>query len=206
MKSFIIAVLFICSAAVATAQQQDLNKYLATAKTSYSSNKLEDAHFALQQAMVEVDILTGKKVLQMLPTTLDTMQANMKSDNVYANSGFIGATIHREWGGMNGQQGSQSAQLDIINNSPLISTLNTFLNAPIIGGMMNSEKSKSIKVQGYKARLTNDGENTSGPSEYELQIPLSTALVTFKVNNATQDQVIKYANSLPLQQITKLIQ
>ena len=206
MKPLIIAILFICSAAVATAQQQDLNKYLATAKTSYSSNKLEDAHFALQQAMVEVDILTGKKVLLMLPATLDSMSANMKSDNVYANSGFIGATIHREWGVPNGQQGSQSAQLDIINNSPLISTLSAFLNAPLIGGMMNSEKSKSIKVQGYKARLTNDGENTSGPSVYELQIPLSTALVTFKVNNATQDQVIKYANSLPLQQITKLIQ
>ena len=205
MKTFIIAVIFICSAAVATAQQ-DLSNYLATAKSSYSSNKLEDAHFALQQAMVEVDILTGKKVLQMLPATLDTMQANMKSDNVYANSGFIGATIHREWGGMNGQPSSQSAQLDIISNSPMISTLNAFLNAPLIGGMMNSDKSKSIKVQGYKARITNDGENTTGPSEYELQIPLSTALVTFKVNGATQDQVIKYANSLPLQQIAKLIQ
>ena len=206
MKSFTIAALFICSAAVATAQQQDLNKYLATAKTSYSANKLEDAHFALQQAMVEVDILTGKKVLQMIPVALDTMHANTKNDNVYANTGFIGATIHREWGGMDGQQGSQSAQLDIINNSPLIGTLNTFLNAPIIGGMMNSEKSKSIKIQGYKARLNNNGENTSGPSEYELQIPLNTALVTFKVNGATQDQVMKYANSLPLQQIAKLIQ
>src|SRR3954469_16161621 len=157
MKSFIIAALLICNAAVATAQQQDLSKYLATAKTSYSSNKLEDAHFALQQAMVEVDILTGKKVIQMLPTALDTLHANTKSDNVYANSGFIGATIHREWGGMNGQQGSQSAELDIISNSPMISTLNAFLNAPLIGGMMNSDKSKSIKVQGYKARITNDG-------------------------------------------------
>src|SRR3954451_4270566 len=203
MKSLITAILFICSAAFATAQQQDLNKYLATAKTSYSSNKLEDAHFALQQAMVEVDILTGKKVLTMLPSALDTMHANIKNDNVYANSGFIGATIHREWGGMNEQQSSQSAQLDIINNSPLIGTLTAFLNTPIIGGMMNSEKSRSIKIQGYKARLNNNGESTTGPSEYELEIPLSTALVTFKVNNATQDEVMKYANSLPLQQIAK---
>ena len=153
MKSFIIAVLFICSAAVATANNKTLINTWLPPKLLIAANKLEDAHFALQQAMVEVDILTGKKVLQMLPSSLDTMHANMKSDNVYANSGFIGATIHREWGGMNGQQGAQSAQLDIINNSPLIGTLNAFLNAPIIGGMMNSEKSKSIKIQGYKARL-----------------------------------------------------
>ena len=66
MKSLIIAFTLICSAAVATAQQ-DLGKDLATAKSSYSANKLEDAHFALQQAMVEVDILTGKKtVLQYI--------------------------------------------------------------------------------------------------------------------------------------------
>lgn len=206
MKSFIIAVILVSSAAVATAQQQDLSKYLATAKSSYSANKLEDAHFALQQAIAEVDILTGKKVLQMLPATLDTMHANTKSDNVYANSGFIGATIHRQWGSMDGQQGSQSAELDIINNSPLIGTLTAFLNTPIIGGMMNSEKSKAVKIQGYKGRLNNDGESTTGPSEYSLQIPLNTALVTFKVTGATQDQVMKYANSLPLQQIAKLIQ
>jgi len=202
MKSFIIAVLFISNAAVATAQQQDLSTYLATAKSSYAANKLEDAHFALQQAIAEVDILTGKKVLQILPATLDTMTADTKQDNVYANSGFIGATIHRTWG----QGGTQTAELDIINNSPLIGTLSAFLNTPIIGGMMNSEKSKAIKIQGYKGRLNNDGENTSGPSEYSLQIPLNTALVTFKVTGATQDQVIKYANSLPLQQIAKLIQ
>ena len=201
MKTFIIAVIFICSAAVATAQQ-DLSKYLATAKTSYSANKLEDAHFALQQAIAEVDILTGKKVLQMLPSTLDTMSVDAKQDNVFANSGFIGATIHREWG----HAGSQNATLDIINNSPLIGTLSAFLNTPIIGGMMNSEKSKAIKIQGYKGRLNNNGESTTGPSEYELEIPLSSALVTFKVSGATQDQVIKYANSLPLQQIAKLIQ
>lgn len=202
MKSFIIAVIFVSSAAVAAAQQQDLGKYLTTAKSSYSANKLEDAHFALQQAIAEVDILTGKKVLQMLPATLDTMSADTKQDNVYANSGFIGATIHRTWG----QGGTQTAELDIINNSPLIGTLSAFLNTPIIGGMMNSEKSKAIKIQGYKGRLNNDGENTTGPSDYSLQIPLNTALVTFKVTGATQDQVIKYANSLPLQQIAKLIQ
>ncbi len=201
MKSFIIVMLLAGSTLFATAQQ-DLSKYLATAKASYSANKLEDAHFALQQAIVEVDILTGKKVLELLPATLDTMKANTKEDNVYANTGFIGATMHRTWG----EGGTQSAELDIINNSPLMATLNTFLNMPLIGGMMNSEKSKSVKIQGYKARLNNNGENTSGPSDYELQVPLNTALVTFRVKGASQDQVLKYANALPLQQIAKLIQ
>src|SRR5690349_16413595 len=111
MKTFIIAILFMCSAMFATAQQ-DLGKYLASAKSSYSANKLEDAHFALQQAIVEVDILIGKEVLKLLPSNLDTMAANTKDDNVYANAGFIGATIHRAWGQ---QGGAQTAEIDIIN-------------------------------------------------------------------------------------------
>jgi hypothetical protein len=198
--------LFLVSSAVIATAQENLSKYLSTAKSSYSANKLEDAHFALQQAMVEVDILTGKKVLELLPPALETMKANTKNDNVYANSGFLGATIHRGWGDTEGQAGAQSAELDIINNSPLISTLSSFLNAPLIGGMMNSEKSKTVKIQGYKGRLNNDGESTSGPSEFSLQIPLNTALVTLKVTGATEAQVMKYANALPLQQIAKLIQ
>src|SRR5690349_25076574 len=108
MKTFIIAVLILCSALFASAQQ-DLGKYLATAKFSYSSNKLEDAHFALQQAIVEVDILIGKEVLKLLPSALDAMAANTKDDNVYANAGFIGATIHRGWGQ---QGGTQTAEID----------------------------------------------------------------------------------------------
>lgn len=203
MKTFIILFALLYITAAANAQQdQDLSKYLATAKSSYSANQLEDAHFALQQAIVQVDILTGKKVLELLPASLDTMKAAPKDDNVYANTGFVGATIHRTWG----QGGAQTAELDIINNSPLINTLTAFLNAPLIGGMMNSEKSKAVKVQGYKGRLNNDGESTTGPSEFSLQIPLSTALVTFKVTGATEAQVLKFANSLPLQQIAKLIQ
>lgn len=199
MKQILLIVLCFCSVAAATSQ--DLGKHLATAKTAYSANKLEEAHFALKQAIAEVDILTGKKVLQLLPASLEGMPANSKDDNVYANAGFIGATIHRSWG-----QGEQTASLDIINNSPLISTLNTFLNAPLIGGLMNSDKMKTIKVQGYKARLSNDGESTSGPSQYSLQIPLHTALLTFNAHGATEAQMLKYANTLPLQDIAKLIQ
>lgn len=205
MKACMLLIAGMCLAAATTAQQ-DLSKHLATAKASYNDNKLEAAHFALQQAMVEVDILTGKKVIALLPETLDTMKANKQDDNVYANSGFIGATIHRSWGRKEQSEGSQSANLDIINNSPLINTLTAFLNTPLLGNLMNSEKSKAIKVQGYKGRLNNDGESTSGPSNYSLQIPLNTALVTFTVQGATEAQVLKYAGMLPLQDIAKLIQ
>jgi hypothetical protein len=199
MKKFIILSIFLYIAS--TTHAQTYSSYLATAQTAYTSGKLDDAQFALQQAIAEIDILTGKKVLTILPAQMGTMTVNTKDDNVFANVGFVGATIHRTWG-----QGTATADLEIIDNSPMISTLNTFLNMPF-GGMMNSSTSKMEKVQGYKGRLNTDGAGTvAGTSNYTLQIPLNTALITFSVKNTTDAQILSLANSLPLAQIAKLIQ
>jgi hypothetical protein len=182
------------------ASAQNFDKDMATAKSSFAANKLEDAHFALQQALSEVDLVTGKKVLRLLPAQIGNMNTNQKDDNVFSNAGFVGATVHRTWGP------AQGASLDIISNSPLISSLSAMLNAPLIGGMMNSDKSKTIKVQGYKARLENNGTGAGGGANYTLQIPLTNALVTFIVKNAAEADVLNYANTLPLGEIAKLVQ
>lgn len=191
----------ICLTGLATTNAQNLTKYLSDAKSAYTANKLEDAHFALQQAIAEVDIITGKQVLKIVPTTMGTMTANTKDDNVFANAGFIGATMHRNWG-----TGTNTASLDIISNSPMIGALNTMLNTPFIGGMMNSDKSRTVKVQGYKARLNKDSDGTNGNADYTLQIPLSSALITLNVRNVTEAQALTYAGTLPLAEIAKLIQ
>jgi hypothetical protein len=179
---------------------QDFATAMATAKSAYSAGKLEDTHFALQQAMQEVDMVIGKEVLKLLPLKMDVLAINSKDDNVSSNIGFIGATIHRSYG-----SGEKKADLSIISNSPLVSMMNTFLNTPMLGGLMNDGKTKTVKVQGYKARLEKQ-DGSSGKIDYELQIPLGSALITFKVNDCTDSQILDMANTIPLQPIAKLIQ
>lgn len=191
----ILGCFFISTAALA----QDFKTDIATAKTAYASGKLEEAHFALLQAMQEVDIIIGKEVLKLLPAKMDTYEANAKDDNVMSNVGFIGSTIHRSYGP------NSEADLSIIGNSPLISTLNAFLNTPLIGGIASNGNNKIIKVQGYKGQLTKD-DNGNGQSNYTMQIPLGNALVTFTAKNTTDTQITTWANTLPLQQIAKLVQ
>jgi len=198
MKNFI---LLIALAAVANVcRAQDFNKAMATAKASYSAGKLEDAHFALQQAMQEVDLTVGKEVLKLLPLKLGTMTSVSKDDNVSSNVGFVGATIHRAYG-----QGAQNADISIIDNSPLIAMTNSLLNMPMMG-MMSGGKDKNVKVQGYKARLEKQAGSSPDKSSYELQIPLGNALFTFKVNDCTDDQILALADTVPLQEIAKLIE
>ncbi|MBV8391084.1 MAG: hypothetical protein JO080_14865 [Mucilaginibacter sp.] len=197
MKAFIFLIATIVMTNVC--QAQDFNKAMATAKTAYSAGKLEDAHFALQQAMQEVDLTIGKEVLKLLPPKLGAMQSTAKDDNVSSNVGFVGATIHRTYA-----QTKQSADITIIDNSPLIAMTNAVLNTPMLG-MMSNGKYKIVKVQGYKARLEKETGSTSDKSSYELQIPLGSALFTFKVTDCTDSQIMELADAIPLQQIAKLI-
>jgi len=182
-----------------TSFSQDFTTDMASAKTAYSSGKLEDAHFALMQAMQEIDLIIGKEVLKLMPQKMDSNTVNTSDDNVTSNVGFIGTTIHRSWGT------DKNVDLSIIGNSPLVATLNAFLNTPVLGGMMSNGNNKIIKVQGYKGQLQKE-DNGSGQTNYTIQIPLGNSLITFAGKNCTDTQIMAWANTMPLQQIAKLIQ
>jgi len=180
---------------------QDFAKDMTTAKTSYDAGKLEETHFALQQAMQEIDLIVGKEVLKLLPPKMDSLTINTKYDNVSANAGFIGTTIHRLYG-----QYTKKADLTIIGNSPMVSMLNTVLNTPMLGGMAGDANTKTVKVHGYKARLEKKPGSADDKNDYELQVPLGSALITFAVDDCTDTEIMAMANTIPLPQIAKLIQ
>jgi len=180
---------------------QDFTKDMTTAKSAYDAGKLEETHFALQQAMQEIDLIVGKEVLKLLPPKMDTLSINTRDDNVSANTGFIGTTIHRSYG-----TAANKADLTIISNSPMVSMLNTVLNTPMLGGMAGDANTKTVKVHGYKARLEKKPGSAEDKNDYELQIPLGSALITFAVDDCTDTQILAMANTIPLPQIAKLIQ
>ena len=197
MKRYTILMLLFFLAVAATAQ--DFSKDLADAKSSYSAGKLADAHFSLEQAIQEIDMVVGKEVLKLLPESMNGENAASGNDQVTANVGFVGATIHRAYG-------DSGSQVEIISNSPLIATLNTFLNMPLVGGLMRNSTTKVIKVQGYKSRLEKQGDNANGKPNYQLQIPFKSALVSITANGMDENNIISFANSIALDKIAALIQ
>jgi hypothetical protein len=199
MKKIIPFFTMIFFAAIVSAQT-DFKSDVASAKTAYAAGKLEDAHFSLQQALGELDIIIGKEVLKILPTQFDTLNMNTSNDHVTANVGYIGATIHRDYGTMD-----KKAEIEIISNSPMIASLNAILNAPLIGGLMRDENNKTVKVQGYKARLERTDAG-NGKFNYKLDIPFTSALLSFSVDNSTEAEILNMANKIPLQDIAKLVQ
>ncbi|WP_276348086.1 hypothetical protein [Daejeonella sp. JGW-45] len=171
------------------ASGQDFNANIQTARQSYSSGNLEGSRFAMQQMLQELDIISGKETLKILPETLGGLNAKIAEDEVSGAAGFAGAVIHREY-----EAGDKKASLEIISNSPLISSINAILALPFLGTGSNGDQ-KVIKVDGYKA-LIQRGSDTANPV-YEIQVPLGSALITVKTENYADD-IIKLANSIPV--------
>jgi hypothetical protein len=54
--------------------------------------------------------------------------------------------------------------------------------------------------------LVSKTEGENGNADYDLQLPLNNALITLKAPGLSQDDVIKLANALPIQDIMKMLQ
>lgn len=174
---------------------QEFNKHVASAKTAYAAGKLEDSRFAMQQALQELDVALSKEVLKILPTKLETLNYNASSDNVTGTSGFAGMFIHREYG-----TADKKASVEVISNSPLMASVNAILSLPFAGAATGQ---KVVKIAGYKALVQKDDETGKA---YNLQLPLNSSLLTVKLENGTEEEVIKYANALPVAELAKMIQ
>ena len=203
--------LIILSSFIISVRAQQFSQYLSTAKTSYSSGKLEDARFAMEQMLQEIDMITGKEILKILPQKMAAnLMANVAKDNVMVATGFYGVIIERDYGQQTGNGNTSTgsattpnyASLQIITNSPMISTLNALLSVPIIGGMGGNNK--IIKINGYKA-LVQKSENGTA-ADYEVQLPLNSTLITLKAPGFSMDDVVKMANTIPVADIAKLVQ
>lgn len=176
---------------------QEFNKQLTTARSAYSAGNLDESRFAMQQMLQELDMIMGKELLKLLPAKMQDQDVNTKNDNVTVATGFVGTVIHRDYGAEN-----KMINLEVISNSPLITSINAILSLPLIG---NTGDNKVIRVKGYKALVQKvSGENDR--TDYEIQLPLNNALFTLKAPGYTQDQLVAMVNSIPIDQIAKMLQ
>ena len=201
MKTLIINLFLVVWAVSASAQ--DVSGQLAAAKSAYDSENYEDARFALQQALNELDQIIGKEILKLMPTSLGGINANTEADNVTANAGFVGLYVSRTYGDPN----SKSIDVSIANNSPMLAMVNIFLNSPLISSMaLSGSDQKVIKLHGYKGMLEKT-EPRDGVTGYSINVPFGDSLFTFETTGIDKEsEATSLANEVPLDRIIKVIQ
>lgn len=193
-----LAIAIVLSSQVAMAQ--DFDKNISTAKSAYASGNLQDSRFAMEQMLRDLDMAIGKEVLKLLPSKVGSLAVNEKEDDV-TGSGGVGLYVNRHYG-----TDPKRASIEIINNSPLITSLNAVLSMPVIGGMMRDENQKIIRVQGYKSILNKNANTETGKTNYELQIPMNNTLLTLKMDDTSESEITAAANAIPLAKIVQMAQ
>lgn len=182
-----------------SAGAQEFDKNMASAKSAYASGNLENARFAMEQMLRDLDAAIGKEILKMMPAKMGIMNVNTSDDNVTGGAGIAaGLFVHRSYG-----TGAKTCNVEIINNSPLISGVNTLLSLPMLTGDPNQ---KQVKVQGYKSLLRKEIDSETGKTNYELQTPFNNTLLTIRATDANEAEILSFANTIPLARIAEFAQ
>lgn len=185
-----------------TAYAQDFDKNLATAKSSYGSGDLDNARFAMEQMLRDLDIQIGKEILKVLPTQVGSLKSDATKDNLTGGAGYAGGLYVQRYYGADPKE----AQIEIVNNSPMMNSIQAILTTPILGGMMRDENQKQVKIQGYKSLLTKSVDSSTAKTNYELQIPMNNTLVTLKIDDSNEADITAAANAIPLAKIAQIAQ
>ncbi|MBE0639439.1 MAG: hypothetical protein IH598_13060 [Bacteroidales bacterium] len=178
-------------------QAQDVNEKLSEAQSEYKSGNLENARFALQEALQFINQAIGREVLEMLPTQLGDMTKLDTDDNVTGTTAlFAGLFINRRYASE-----KSNASIEIMSDSPLITSINAFMSLPAI--MVTDPNQKRIKVDNYRGMLTKS-KDTEGVVSYNAQIPIGSTLFTFNTTGiADEKTVTDYLNQLQIGKIAK---
>lgn len=172
--------------------------HLNSASSSYSSKDLESTRYSLQRALEEIDILIGQKILEMLPTEIAGLKSSPDADEHIASAaGFAGIYIERFYFSTDTLK---QMEITLVDDSPLISMINAFVNTPMVMGMSGK---KSIKIDGYKG-MYEQVENAD-PKEITINIPSNQSLLTMRFTGMDDASASDAANKVPVGAIFKLL-
>lgn len=177
----------------------DVKQNLSDAETSYKAGSFGEARYAVQQAMLGVEMEIGRKVLETMPASVSGLEKVEEADQVTSSGyGWAGLTIHREY-----LKDDKQLTATVANNSAWMSAVNMYLANGGYSQTTNGEQNwKQTKVKGYKAIIEYD-DNTG----YKLSVPLGqTSLVVWEgVNFENEQEMMAAANAFDIDEIKKML-
>lgn len=177
----------------------DVKQNLSEAETSYKGGSYGEARYAVQQAMLGVEMEIGKKVLEGMPATVSGLEKVQEADQVTSSGyGWAGLTIHREY-----LKDDKQLTATVANNSAWMSAVNMYMANGGYSQTTNGEQNwKQTKVKGYKAIIEYD-DNTG----YKLSLPLGqTSMIVWEgVNFASEQDMMAAASAFDIDGIKKML-
>lgn len=173
----------------------DVKENLTTAEAVFKEGKYSEARYAVQQAMLGVEMQIGQQILKSLPEAIGDLKFDPKADQVTSTGwGWVGLTIKREY-----NKDDKQLRFTITNNSAWMQAINLYFNnvgyAQTTGGEQNW---KQTRIKGLRAVVEySDGNG------YKLSAPLGqTSLLVYEgVNFANEQEFMKACESIDIDSI-----
>jgi len=176
----------------------DVKQNLSDADAAYKKASYGEARYAVQQAMLGVELEIGNKILKSLPESVSGMNKDQSADQVTSTGyGWAGLTIHREYNG----DKDRELRVTIANNALWMAGVNAYLTNGGYAQQTNGQQNwKQTKVKGNRAIIEYD--QSSG---YKLSVPLgqSSLIVYEGVNISSEADMMKAAESIDIDGIKK---
>ncbi|GEO05725.1 hypothetical protein AAE02nite_33890 [Adhaeribacter aerolatus] len=177
----------------------DVKANLTDAEGSFKAGKYGEARYAIQQAMLGVEMEIGQKILKSLPETISGLKKDAEQDQVTSTGwGWVGLTIQRQYK----DNADKELRIAIANNAALMTGLNLYFAnggaaAQTSGGKQNW---KQTKVKNNRAIIEYDED-----SGYKVSVPIgqSSVVVYEGVNFKNEQDMLAAANTLDIDGIKK---
>ncbi|WP_187261248.1 hypothetical protein [Pontibacter beigongshangensis] len=178
----------------------DVKQNLTDAEASYKAGSFGEARYAVQQAMLGVELEIGQKILASLPEAISGLKKDEEVEQVTSMGwGWAGLTILRQY--TDSQE--KEFRVTVANNAAYVNMLNNYIAnggyAQTTGGQQDW---KQTKVKGHRAVIEySDGDG------YKLTVPLgqSSMLMYEGVNFKNEQEVMAAANAVDIDGIKKML-
>jgi hypothetical protein len=177
----------------------DVTAQMTEAETAHAAKNYSNARYALQQALMGVEIQLGRQILKSLPETSDALNVDVAQDVVMSTQwGWSNMSIQRVWK-------NKDKQLTMtVGNAGIYAGLAAvyFANAGMVEASNNRQNIKQVRVKGNKAII--QYEDSRG---YTLIVSLgqSSMIVWECINFANEQEVMNTANSFDIDGIKKML-
>lgn len=172
----------------------DIESNLNSSETAFKANKFSESRFALQQAILGVELRIGQEILKSMPDEVNGLPKVTEKDKVASSGwGWNGLMINREY-----QKGDKYLGVAVQDFSYLGPVWGMYLNGSTTVQENNEQKMKNIMVKGNKGVISYDANKG-----YTVVVMLTqgSALAWEGVNFASEQEMLDAVNKFDIDKI-----
>lgn len=194
------SILFGCMISLSVMGQSQADTYIKEAQDLIAKKEYKQAQLSLQDAINELNRLIGEQIAESLPDEINGLKSEGEDNSGTAAMGMFGGGLQISKSYKNPTKEENEAELSIIANSPLLSSMSMYLSNPSIMG----PDYKSVRIGTQRAILKSETDTYDDKTirVSELQIPLSQTLITITLRGfASEADELAFANKLDLEKL-----